>query len=161
LSPLGSEGIFSSRDLIPPPVPDQAVLGTLRNRLEKEEVILCCLHCHQWKSRVPVARVEERPQCPKCSARLIAALKPWEEELCAIPRKKQKTEEEKAIHARMRKNANIVLSSGRKAVIALAAKGVGPEAASRILATMTEGDAFYREILKAERNYVRTHRFWQ
>jgi ATP-dependent Lhr-like helicase len=161
LSLLGSEGIFSSRDLIPPPVPDQAVLGMLRHRLEKEEVILCCLHCHQWKSRVPVARVQDRPQCPKCSARLVAALKPWEEELCASARKKPKTEEEKAIAARLLKNANIVLSSGKKAVIALAAKGVGPEAASRILGTMTEGDAFYREILKAERNYVRTHRFWQ
>jgi ATP-dependent Lhr-like helicase len=91
----------------------------------------------------------------------VAALKPWEEELCASARKKPKTEEEKAIAARLLKNANIVLSSGKKAVIALAAKGVGPEAASRILGTMTEGDAFYREILKAERNYVRTHRFWQ
>jgi ATP-dependent Lhr-like helicase len=91
----------------------------------------------------------------------VAALKPWEEELCASARKKPKTEEEKAIAARLLKNANIVLSSGKKAVIALAAKGVGPETASRILGTMTEGDAFYREILKAERNYVRTHRFWQ
>jgi ATP-dependent Lhr-like helicase len=45
-------------------------------------------------------------------------------------------------------------------VTALAAKGVGPETASRILATLSEGDAFYREILKAERNYVKTHRFW-
>ena len=34
------------------------------------------------------------------------------------------------------KNANIVLSSGKKAVIALAAKGVGPEQTSRILSTL-------------------------
>jgi ATP-dependent Lhr-like helicase len=53
-----------------------------------------------------------------------------------------------------------VLSSGRKAVTALAARGVGPEHASRILATLTEGDSFYREILKAERTFVQTHRYW-
>jgi ATP-dependent Lhr-like helicase len=53
-----------------------------------------------------------------------------------------------------------VLSSGKKAVIALSARGVGPENASRILATLADGDAFYREILKAERNFIQTHRYW-
>jgi ATP-dependent Lhr-like helicase len=75
-------------------------------------------------------------------------------------RKKNKSEEEQATEVRFLRNANIVLSSGKKAVTVLAAKGVGPEAASRILATLTEGDAFYREVLKAERNYVKTHRYW-
>jgi hypothetical protein len=62
------------------------------------------------------------------------------------PDTKPATEEEKAVQARLLRNANIVLSSGKKAVIALAGRGVGPEIASRILATMTEGDAFYRDI---------------
>jgi len=53
-----------------------------------------------------------------------------------------------------------VLSGGKKAVLALAAKGVGPEIASRILATLTEGDAFFAEILRAERNYIRTRKYW-
>jgi ATP-dependent Lhr-like helicase len=75
--------------------------------------------------------------------------------------KKHRSEEEKAIEARLMKNANLVLSHGKKAVVALAGRGVGPEGAVRILATLTDGDAFYREILKAERNFVRTHRFWQ
>ncbi|CVK32518.1 ATP-dependent helicase Lhr and Lhr-like helicase (fragment) [Methanoculleus bourgensis] len=160
LSPLGSEGLSSSRDMIPPPLIDQAVIGTLMRRLEKEDVVLFCMHCRKWKSRTVVERVPDRPQCPLCNARLIAALKPWDEQFIPAMRKKNKSEEERAIEVRFLRNANIVLSSGRKAVTALAAKGVGPEAASRILATLTEGDAFYREILKAERNYVKTHRFW-
>jgi ATP-dependent Lhr-like helicase len=52
------------------------------------------------------------------------------------------------------------LSSGKKAVIALSARGVGPENASRILATLTDGDDFYREIMKSERNFIQTHRYW-
>ncbi len=160
LSPIGSEGLSSSRDMIPPPLIDQAVIGTLMRRLEKEDVILFCMHCRKWKSRTVVERAPDRPQCPLCGARLIAALKPWDEQFIPAMKKKKKSEEERAIEIRFLRNANIVLSSGKKAVTALAAKGVGPEAASRILATLTEGDAFYREILKAERNYVKTHRFW-
>ncbi|KAF5046179.1 ATP-dependent RNA helicase RhlE [anaerobic digester metagenome] len=160
LSPLGSEGLSSSRDMIPPPLVDQAVIGTLMRRLDKEDVVLFCMHCRKWKSRTVVERVPDKPQCPLCNARLIAALKPWDEQFIPAMRKKEKTEEERTIEVRFLRNANIVLSSGKKAVTALAAKGVGPEAASRILATLSEGDAFYREILKAERNYVRTHRFW-
>jgi ATP-dependent Lhr-like helicase len=161
LTILGREGIFSSRDMIPPPLADQAVLSTLRQRLDREEVVLCCLHCRKWHAKTPVARVPDRPQCPNCGARLIAAVKPYEEDLCTVVlRKKPATEEERAVQARLLRNANIVLSSGKKAVIALAGRGVGPEIASRILGTMAEGDAFYREILKAERNFIRTHRFW-
>ena len=160
LSPLGSEGLSSSRDMIPPPMVDQAVIGTLARRLEKEDVVLFCMHCRKWKSRTVVERVPDKPQCPLCSARLIAALKPWDEQLIPAVKKKNKSEEERAIEVRFLRNANIVLSSGKKAVVALAAKGVGPDVASRVLATLSEGDAFYREILKAERNYVKTHRYW-
>ena len=160
LSPLGSEGLSSSRDMIPPPMVDQAVIGTLARRLEKEDVVLFCMNCRKWKSRTVVERVPDKPQCPLCNARLIAALKPWDEDLIPAVKKKNKSEEERGIEVRFLRNANIVLSSGKKAVTALAARGVGPDVASRILATLSEGDAFYREILKAERNYVKTHRYW-
>jgi ATP-dependent Lhr-like helicase len=161
LSIIGAEGILSSRDQIPPPTADHAVITAVKRRLESDDVVLCCMNCRDWKSRTVVSRVPEHPQCPKCGARLIAALKPWEEPLYAASNKKKKTEEERATELRLLKNANIVLSSGKKAVTALAARGVGPENASRILRSLADGDAFYREILKAERAYIQTHRFWQ
>lgn len=157
---LGAAGLFSSRDQVQPPGIDQAVIATLKRRLEQQDVILACMNCRSWKSRTQVSRVPDRPQCPECGARLIAAIKPYEEELYTLANRKKKSDEEKTVEARLLRNANIVLSSGRKAVIALSAKGVGPEIASRILAGLTEGDAFYREILKAERTFIRTHRFW-
>jgi ATP-dependent Lhr-like helicase len=157
---IGAGGILSSRDQIPPPNADQAVLATLRRRLDQDDVLLCCMNCRDWKSRTVVSRVDEYPACPKCGARLIAALKPYEEEMFAIVKKPKKGPEERALEQRLLKNANIVLSSGKKAIIALSARGVGPETASRILGTLTDGDAFYREILKAERNFIQTHRYW-
>jgi ATP-dependent Lhr-like helicase len=160
LSMLGAEGLFSSRDQIPPPTPDQAVLSTLKRRIDQQEILLACMHCRKWKSRTLAGRVQEHPVCPKCGARLVAVLKPYEEPLYALAAKKEKSLEETGIEARLMRNANIVLSGGKKAVLALAAKGVGPENASRVLSTLTEGDAFYKEILKAERNYIRTRRYW-
>jgi len=157
---IGAGGLLSSRDQIPPPTADQAVISTLKRRLEQEDVVLACMNCRNWKSRTVASRVPDHPQCPKCGARLVAALKPYEEEAYTTANKKKKTEEERAIEQRLMKNANIVLSSGKKAVIALSARGVGPENASRILATLTKDDAFYREILKAERTFIQTHRYW-
>jgi ATP-dependent helicase Lhr and Lhr-like helicase len=157
---IGAGGLLSSRDQIPPPTADGAVLATLRRRLDHDDVLLCCMNCRDWKSRTVVSRLPDHPQCPKCGARLIAALKPYDEESYETAKKSRKTAEERAVEQRLMKNANIVLSSGKKAVIALSARGVGPENASRILATLTEGDAFYREILRAERNFIQTHRYW-
>ncbi|NLX50259.1 MAG: DEAD/DEAH box helicase [Methanospirillum sp.] len=160
VSVLGAAGLFSSRDMIPPESADSTILSTVRRRIEDSEIVLCCMHCRKWKSRTRVSRVDERPTCPVCSARLVAALKPWDEQLFAVAKKREKTHEEREVEKRLLRNANIVLSSGKKAVIALAGRGVGPEHASRILATLTEGDAFYKEILKAERQYVQTRHFW-
>jgi ATP-dependent Lhr-like helicase len=157
---IGAGGLLSSRDQIPPPTADQAVISTLKRRLHEDDIVLACMNCRNWKSRTVVSRVPDHPQCPKCGARLVAALKPYEEEAYASANKKKKTEEERTIEQRLLKNANIVLSSGKKAVIALSARGVGPENASRILATLAKDDAFYREILKAERTFIQTHRYW-
>jgi ATP-dependent Lhr-like helicase len=159
-SVIGAGGLFSSRDQIPPPTADQAVITTLKRRLDQDDVVLACMNCREWRSRTVVSRVPDHPQCPKCGARLVAALKPYEEELYTALKNPRKTAEDRVFEQRLIKNANIVLSSGKKAVIALSARGVGPENASRILGTLTEGDAFYREIMKAERNFIQTHRYW-
>lgn len=161
-SMIGGAALFtSSRDMIPPPTADQAVIAALKHRLDRQEVILACMNCRKWKSRTVVGRVQDQPVCGNCGARLIAALKPYEADLFAAANKKSKNAEEKAIEQKLIRNANMVLSSGKKAILILSARGVGPETASRILATYTDGDALMREILKAERNFVKTHRFWQ
>lgn len=56
---------------------------------------------------------------------------------------------------------NFVLSHGKIAVIALATLGVGPDTASKVIRKLREAEeGFYRDILKAEVDYVRTRRFW-
>jgi len=163
ISPIGSSGRGGGRDTVSPEQADGAVIELLKSRIMHDRVILFCVNCRKWKSLREVERVSEHPECPLCGSRLIAALKPWEEEEIRILKKpeKNKNAEEKRRTKRIYRNANLVLSYGRTAAIALASRGLGPETASRVIAKLQRDEQeFYRDILKAEREYARTKRFW-
>ena len=61
LSLIGAEGLLTSRDQIPPPTADQAVVAAVRRRLEADDVVLCCMNCRDWKSRTVVSRSRTSP----------------------------------------------------------------------------------------------------
>ncbi len=163
LSPIGLSGYTAGYELLFPEKIDQSIVLALKNRILSDRVILICLNCKQWRSKRRVIQVEEQPRCALCGSGLIAALKPWEEGEIKLLKKPEhlKTEGEKNRVKRVFKNANLVLSHGKQAVIALAARGLGPEIASRILRKLpVDEEDFYREILKAERQYIKTKKFW-
>ena len=59
------------------------------------------------------------------------------------------------------RSASLVQTHGKRAVVALAARGVGPHNAARIINKLREDeDEFYRDILRQEREYARTQSFW-
>ena len=164
ISPIGSSGRGGGRDTIFPENADAAVIELLKARIQNDRVLLFCVNCQSWKSLRTVERVPEPPECPRCGSRLVAALKPWEEEEIRVVKKpeKSKTAEERRRTKRVFRNANLVLSYGRTAAIALASRGLGPETASRVIGKLRKDELeFYRDILKAEREYARTKRFWR
>ena len=61
-----------------------------------------------------------------------------------------------------RRTADLVLSYGRKALIALSVRGIGPETASRILGKMhpTTKNLFL-DLLKAKITYIRSSPYWK
>lgn len=163
LSPIGSSGRGGGRDVTSPEHADGAVIELLKSRIMNDRVILFCVNCKKWKSLRPVGRVPEQPECPLCGSKMVAALKPWEDEEIKVVRKpeKSKTAEDRRRTKRVFRNANLVLSYGKTAAIALASRGLGPETASRVIGKLrTDEQEFYRDILKAEREYARTKRFW-
>ena len=57
--------------------------------------------------------------------------------------------------------ADIVLVNGKRAVIALAGRGVGPQTATTLLSKHYRSEEeFLKAILAAERNFIATKRFW-
>lgn len=162
LSPIGASGRGGGRDVTSPENADAAVIKLLKNRIMSDRVLLFCVNCKKWKSMRQVERVPDRPECPLCGSRMVAALKPWEEEEIKVVRKlEKKTSEEKRRTKRVFRNANLVLSYGKTAAIALASRGLGPETAARVVGKLQKDEIeFYRDILKAEKEYARTKRFW-
>ncbi|USZ68210.1 DEAD/DEAH box helicase [Halorussus salilacus] len=161
LTPVGTGGRSSGRELLAPENADASVIQTVKERIRNDDVILFCLHCRDWERTKPVRRVSDRPECPECGSTRIAALNPWADEVVKAVRAPEKDDEQEKMTQRAYKAANLVQSHGKKAVVALAARGVGPRNAARIISKLREDeDDFYRDILEQERRYARTQSFW-
>jgi ATP-dependent Lhr-like helicase len=161
-TPIGTGGRSSGTELLTPENADASVIRTVRERIQSDRVILFCLHCQDWERTTQVKRVSDQPSCPECGSTRIAALNPWDEETVTAVRADDKDEEQEKRTERAYQAASLVQSHGKQAVIALAARGVGPHNAARIINKLREDeDDFYRDILSREREYARTRSFWE
>ena len=160
MSPIGMEGISRSKELMQPMRADHNILMALKKRLENEVLFASCIRCQsQW--RVRVSDAPKRFVCGHCGGNMIALLKEYDREKIKLLKKEKPTPEEKKDIQRIGRNANIVNENGRRACMTLAGRGIGPDAASRILRTMyTDEDDFLRDILSAEVLYAKNKRFW-
>jgi ATP-dependent Lhr-like helicase len=160
---LGRAGRSSGRELLSPENADASVVETVRERIMEDRVLLACLHCDEWDRRQTVERVDEQPECPACGSTRVAALNPWADEVVESVRtpEARKDDEQRTQTERAHRAASLVQSHGKKAVIALAARGVGPRNAAFIINNHRENeDDFYRDIIERERQYARTKSFW-
>ncbi|MFC6785850.1 DEAD/DEAH box helicase [Halobaculum halobium] len=161
-TPLGTDGRSSGREFLVPENADASVIETIRDRIMDDHVIQLCVHCGEWDQRTKVRRVRDSPECPECGSTRIAALNPWADEAVQAVRSNDKDDEQAELTRKANRSANLVQAHGKQAVIALAARGVGPHNAARIIGKLREDeDDFYRDILKQERQYARTKSFWE
>lgn len=160
LSPIGNAGLSQSKELITPQRADHSILMALKKRLEEESLHMSCLNCQtQW--RLKTREAGRCIVCHKCGGQMVAALNGYNRDSIKLVRKNNPKEDEEKELKRLYKNASLVQSYGRKAMLALAGRGIGADTAARILASFTENeDEFLRDILNAEINYARTKRFW-
>jgi ATP-dependent Lhr-like helicase len=160
LTAIGRAGLQHSRELIMPQRADHSILMALKKRLEAETMSMSCLSCQtQWRLKAQDA--PERIVCPRCGGQMVAALLPYNREDIGLLKRSRPTEEESKEIRRMYKNASLVREHGRRAMVALAGRGIGPDTADRVLSSFYDSeDEFLRDILSAELNYARTKRFW-
>jgi ATP-dependent Lhr-like helicase len=163
-SPIAELGLEAYSEIVVPERAEQMILKALKRRLSERRVEVFCLYCAGWSSSFRVKNISDDLKCGKCGARMLAVLKGREKELKGIYRKYKLgknglTEEERKEVKAMQTSANLFLSYGKPAIIAQAARGIGPSVAKRVLMARTE-EELYKNILKAERDYARTKKFW-
>lgn len=123
-------------------------------------MFMTCLNCKsQWKLKVKDA--PRHIHCERCGGKMVAALHSYNKDDARLLSKKDLKEGEEIEVRRIYKNASLVNKNGKKALLCLAGRGVGPDTAARVLSGFHENeDEFLREILSAEITYARTKKFW-
>lgn len=161
VSAIGLEGIVRSKELMQPVRADHAILMAMKKRLEDEVLFASCMNCaSQWRFRVGDA--PKSFVCPHCGGRMVAALKGYERESIRLLKQKELSTQERKDLQKVSRCANLVNEhGGKRASLVLAGRGVGPDAASRILRSMyVDEDDFLRAIMNAEILYAKNKRFW-
>jgi ATP-dependent Lhr-like helicase len=168
LSPISLAGLEAIRGLMVPQRADRSILMALKKRLEDTQITLACVNCNKTWDTV-VKRVDDRPKCPNCGAIKIAVLGRRTKDLAKLLPKKHRTKEEERELKRLHKNASLVLSYGKPAILTLVGRGIGPDTTARILRKYNVSELLkseelqlklLRDILKAELTYARTRGFW-
>ncbi|HJX23711.1 MAG TPA: DEAD/DEAH box helicase [Candidatus Bathyarchaeia archaeon] len=156
---------IAPQDLLRSVAESRNVLEIVKERLDSAKVRLLCIYHGDWEGIRTVKSLLEKVKCPSCNSTLIAVTYNTDTELYKIVQKKLKRKiismEEEERWLKAWKSASLVQTYGKKAVIALAARGVGPTSAIRVLRQpyRTE-ENFYEHILRAERQYLATRMFW-
>ncbi len=146
--------------------PEAVLIEAVKNKINEKRIKLVCMHCGQWESVRQVKYLpDEKLKCPKCKSvflgvvfsrnkTLVTALKHQKAQM------KLSAEEKKEID-RAGLSSVLVETYGKKAVIALAGRGIGPQTASRILARRYSSEhEFYKALWNAEKEFARTRAFW-
>ena len=166
LTPLGKAGLRMKSEVVGPERPELQVLEIFKKRLLSKKVKLVCLNCGKWSMIMQVKDLPEEIRCHVCRAKLVSVCSPKLLEAERIVRKalqqKEMSNVEKTRLEKMKRASDLIIVYGKKAVIALSAKGVGPKVAARLLREFyATDDDFYKALLEAERKFVRTRKFWK
>ncbi|MBI4162805.1 MAG: DEAD/DEAH box helicase [Candidatus Aenigmarchaeota archaeon] len=166
LSYLGELGLVHKfREVMKPRMPDSEIFEAFKKRLLSTKVKLVCMNCRQYAKILRVGEIEDQPECTQCTSRLIAVMNKRQDRMGLIKKKfakKKLTKEEEKELISIRRTADLSIVYGNRAAIALAGRGVGPQTATRILAKRhTDRDKFLKDILTAEKEFVRTKIYWK
>ncbi len=165
---LANEGLKRGlhEDFIKPQKPTKEIVKIVKKRLLNVRLRLVCMYCGNFNATRKVATIHSPIRCPKCGSSMVAAVHEAEREMISVIRKNLRREEldrgEKRMLKRALQSANLLQQAGHRAAIALAARGVGPETASRVLRTTINDseEQFILKLIEAEAEYARTRPFW-
>jgi ATP-dependent Lhr-like helicase len=151
--------------------PERVLLSNIermKQSIQARRPSLLCLNCGHHSEEKRLRELEDKLVCQKCGSGLLADLHPIQDPKMLIDilrrrlKGKQLSPEELDQLTHARRTADMVLSHGKKALIAFQVRGVGPETAFRLLSKMhPNDDDFYMDLLKAKIQFLRTRQYWE
>jgi len=145
-TPVGVISARQASDILFTSRPIEAVIDTLKQRIEKEECHFYCLNCN-YHIKLRVGMID-RLDCPRCGSRFVAVFS---------GRKDLKEMSKNELY----RIANLIMVHGKRAVYALNTYGIGPDTASKILRNYHPDErSFLKALLEAEKNYIKSRVFW-
>jgi len=169
-TPLGYRILAKYSEIPELMAPERVLLSNIermKQAIQARRPSLLCFSCGHHTEEKRIRELPDKLTCEKCGSGLLADLHPIQDPKMLIDilkrrlEGKQLTPEELEQLTHARRTADLVLSHGKKALIAFQVKGVGPETAFRILSKMhPKEDDFYMDLLQAKIQYLRTKPYW-
>ena len=158
-----------------PDVPPPTLLKAIEQRLKSEPLMLVCLRCgFQRTTSAGRYQADGGSHCLLCHGSLSGVLSPRRtDEIEKLVRYAKRKWKGKRASGKVPPNlvslvraaytsAELLAHYGERALYCLAARGIGPDTARRLLMRLYRDDAdLFTEILRAERTYARTRSFWE
>jgi ATP-dependent Lhr-like helicase len=161
ISPVGQAGFEDEMNLVTPGRATAEILRAMRDRLGDEKIVLACMHCGDWTRGTRVRRVEAPFECPRCGATVVTVVRPWRKDELDVVDKQDPSRSDRESLEKLHTKASLLKAHGEEALLALVARGVGPQTAGRILGRQPEDEeTLLRELMEAEIEYARTREFW-
>jgi len=152
-------------ELISPDTVVKDNVQRMKLALGYKAVDLICFNCGRKENRILIKDIAEQPVCKNCSSGLLAVSSWSSQSVVDVLSKKLARQEmndaERDTLAKARRTADLVLSYGKKAVLAMSIYGVGPQTAAKILAKMHDDEeSFYKDLLEAKLKFITTRPYW-
>ncbi len=160
---LGLSQKFS--DVMKPNIPKEEIFRAFKNRLMRTRLRLVCTHCADYSITKEVRDISDKVHCPKCNSSMIGVWNRYRQDpkivLQMAKKKKELTDTQKKEIHDIKRSASLMLTYGHRYAMSQAGKGIGVETAARILAKLPDTeDKLLKLIYEAEKQYLRTKRYW-
>ncbi len=160
LGALVLERISRKTELIPPDRMQKILIESTRARLLNEVRIIACTKCWKWIEPIRIIDLPEKPQCPNCSSRAIAALDVYEDDVRKLA---VEMEEETRLDAdqnrllqRSTESARLIEAYGKPAAVVMAGRRVRLRDGEQVVKGMKSvDDELVNRVIDAEREAMK------
>jgi ATP-dependent Lhr-like helicase len=165
-TPLANEilkAAYYHKELLLPTLPDQETINQFEQKINEKRLSLLCTFCGLEFAKQVTAEKDEAISCPRCKSPMVSVYE--EKRADAVRRKiggKNLNDAQSKKYREAVSEAGLVEAYGSRALAALSIYGVGTATAARVLRLLRkEYKQFIVDLIEAQKNFVRTKKYWK